>query len=97
MTEGEERLTVLDARVRWLDRYRRKLGITIAVLLAPMLFWSLAPGWPRAHGIALVSVLGIVTWWISETVLGVVLSAWETEANIIARDKGLPRATVVRK
>ena len=95
MPEGEERLSLLDTRIRWLDRSRRKLGIGIAVAVAPIIWFSLSPGWPRAHGIALVIALGIATWWIAEVVLGIVQSAWETEANMIARDRGLPRATVV--
>jgi hypothetical protein len=95
MIEGDDRLTRLDARVRWLDRYRRTVAISFAGALAPIIWFSLSPAWPRAHGIALVIALAVTAWWISEVVLGVVLSAWETEANMIARDKGLPRATVV--
>lgn len=97
MTEGEERLSLLDARIRWLDRYRRAAGIAVALVVAPIIWFSLAPGWPRAHGIALVTALGVAAWWCAEVALGVVQSTWETEANIIARDKGLPRATIVRR
>ena len=97
MTEGAERLSVLDARIRWLDRYRRLVGIGTAIALAPVIWFSLAPGWPRVHGLALVTALGVATWWFAEVVLGVVQSTWETEANMISRDRGLPRATIVRK
>ena len=97
MPEGEERLSLLDARIHWLDRYRRTLGIGTAVAVAPVIWFSLGPGWPRAHGFALVIALGIAAWWIAEVVLGVVQSAWETEAGMIARDRGLPRATVVSR
>ena len=88
-------MSLLDARIRWLDRYRRTLGIGIAFAVAPIIWFGLGPGWPRAHGFALVIALGVATWWIAELVLGVVLSAWETDANMIARERGLPRATVV--
>ena len=88
---------MLDARVRWLDRYRRSLGIGVAVVVAPIIWTSLGPGWPRAHGVALVIALGIAAWWVAEVVLGIVQSAWETELNMIARDRGLPRATVVTR
>jgi len=95
VTDGEERLSRLDARIRWLERYRRTVAIAVGVAVAPIIWFSLSPGWPRAHGLALVTALGIATWWVAEVVLGIVLSAWETEANIVARDKGLPRATVI--
>ncbi len=96
MAEGTERLSLLDARVRWLDRYRRVVGIGAGIALAPIIWFSLAPGWPRVHAGALVVALGVAAWWIAEVVLAWFTAMWETEANEIARDKGLPRATIVR-
>lgn len=97
MEYGDEQIDRLIAKARWLDQHRRRLGILAGLFVAPTVFLSLAPGWPRAHGIALVSALGIAAWWIAETIMGVVIATWETEANIIAKDKGLPRATLLTR
>jgi hypothetical protein len=97
MTEGPERLRLLETRVRWLDRYRRAVGICAALASAPLIWFSLAPGWPRAHAVGLVIALGVATWWLAEVVLAWFTALWETEANFIAREKGLPRAMIVKR
>ncbi len=96
MTQGPERIDQLAARVRWLDRYRRVVAIGIAMVLSPALLSALTDEWPRFFRGALFITGGAVLWWIVETVLAAATALFETEAEQLARDRGLPRA-IVRK
>lgn len=94
MTQGPERLDQLAARVRWLDRYRRLVAIGIAMILAPFLLGELTDQWPHAFRGALFVTAGAVMWWLVETALAAATALFETEAEQIARERGLPRAIV---
>ncbi len=96
MTEGPERIEQLADRVRWLDRYRRTLGVGAGVAGAPFISLGLSDDWPRVHMYALVVTMGFVVWLITEVVLACVTAAWETECDQLMRDRGLPRA-ILRK
>lgn len=96
MTHGPERLDQLAARVRWLDRYRRSVAVGLAMILAPLLLGRLTDDWPRFFRGALFTTGGVILWWLVETVLAAATAFYETEAERLARDRGLPRA-IVRK
>lgn len=92
MPHGPERITQLAARVRWLDRYRRIVAIGIAMILAPLLLSELTDQWPQFFRGAMYVSGGAILWWLVETVLAAATALFETEAEQLARDRGLPRA-----
>lgn len=96
MPHGPERIDQLAARVRWLDRYRRVVAIGVAMILAPLLLGEFTDDWPRFFRGALYMTGGAILWWIVETVLAAATALYETEAEQLARDRGLPKA-IVRK
>ena len=51
--------------------------------------------WPVA-GIV-TALLAAIVWWIIEAGFAWLLAMWETEHEQIARDRGLPRAELVRR
>ncbi len=95
------RIDRLTRRVRWLDRYRRRVAIAAAVIVAPILIAELdvvlGADWPLVHGVAMSVMLGIVVWWIVEVGLAAMVAVWETEADNLARANGLPRAEIHRR
>lgn len=94
------RIDQLAARVRWLDRYRRVLAISAATIVAPILIAQVAEvlgaDWPQIHATVLSVMLGVIVWWVIEVGLVYVTALWETEHDLLVRDRGLPRA-VLRK
>jgi len=96
----DPRVDSLAARVRWLDRYRRSLAIASATLAAPLLVAKLVDG-PGTDGLethltGLSLLLGIVVWWIFEIGLVYLTALWETEHDRLLRERGLPRAVLVK-
>lgn len=95
-----ERIEVLGRRVRWLDRYRRRLAVgTVALLVPPCLrelTRFLGADWPQAHVTMLVLMAAVIGWWLLEVALAWVAAIWETELDHLVRDRGLPRAIVRR-
>ena len=94
MQDGPERLDQLAARVRWLDRYRRLVAIGVALILAPLLLAELVDAYPQWFRGAVYVSGGAIVWWLAETVLAAATALFETEAEQLARDRGLPRATL---
>ena len=90
------RIETLAARVRWLDRYRRSVALTAAIVIAPFLIAELAgvlgADWPEMHATLLSLMLGVIVWWIIEVGLVYLTALWETEHERLVRDRGLPRA-----
>jgi len=97
----DDRADVLVRRVRWLDRYRRWVAIAGASALAlTMMFatsWILGRDWPVFHARLLAIMVGVITWWLIEVGLAWVTALWETEADRMLRDRGLPPMRVIRK
>ncbi len=97
---GHDRVDQLAARVCWLDRYRRLLAIAAAAILAPVLIAQVADvlgaDWPQIHATVLSVMLGVIVWWVVEVGLVYITALWETEHDLLLRDRGLPRA-VLRK
>jgi len=95
------RVDQLAARVRWLDRYRRMLAISAATLVAPILIAQVAgvlgADWPQIHATVLSVMLGVIVWWVVEVGLVYVTALWETEHDHLLRDRGLPRAMLLRR
>jgi uncharacterized membrane-anchored protein YitT (DUF2179 family) len=95
-----QRVEQLAARVRWLDRYRRIVAISAATMIAPILIAQVAgvlgADWPQIHATILSVMLGVIVWWIVEVGLVYVTALWETEHDRMVRDRGLPRAVVLR-
>jgi hypothetical protein len=95
-----QRVEQLAARVRWLDRYRRIVAISAATVIAPILIAQVAgvlgADWPQIHATILSVMLGVIVWWIVEVGLVYVTALWETEHDRLVRDRGLPRAVVLR-
>jgi hypothetical protein len=87
----------LARRVHWLDRYRRWVAIGIVLVLAPLLWTTLAESFGTHYSIVLGSALLLGLWAILEVVFAYITAVWETEHNAIARSQGLPRAIVHRK
>lgn len=87
-----DRLAVLAARVVWLDRYRRAIAITLAFALFVLITYELG----FLGGV--VSVLFCwAVWWLVEVALAWLTAFWETEHAQLTRDRGLPRAELVRR
>jgi polyferredoxin len=95
----DDRAEVLARRVRWLDRYRRRIAITAAVTLAlTMMFatsWVLGAEWPVFHARLLAGMVGVIAWWLVEVALAWITALWETQADRLLRDRGLPPMRVV--
>lgn len=96
-----DRISVLEARVVWLDRYRRSLAVAVAALLFALIAYELVTflgaEWPRFMGISVSVLVSIAIWWIVEVALAWLTAFWETEHAILLRDRGLPRAELVRR
>jgi hypothetical protein len=94
-----DRADVLVRRVRWLDRYRRSLAIASALVLAAIMIfassWLLGADWPVFHARLLSIMVGTIAWWLIEVGLAWITALWETEADRILRDRGLPPMRVV--
>ena len=96
----QQRVDQLAARVRWLDRYRRIVAISAATMIAPILIAQVAAvlgaDWPQIHATVLSVMLGVIVWWIIEVGLVYVTALWETEHDRLVRDRGIPRAVLLR-
>jgi hypothetical protein len=94
------RVDQLAARVRWLDRYRRFMAISAAAVIAPVLIAQVAgvlgADWPQIHATVLSVMLGVIVWWVIEVGLVYVTALWETEHDRLLRERGLPRAILLR-
>ena len=93
-----DRLELLARRVRWLDRYRRKLAVLAALVLSPLAIAWLARDlngeWNR--GLTLTAgVIAPVTWWIAELAFAWRAASWETEHAQLSRERGLPKAELI--
>src|SRR5262245_10501804 len=95
-----QRVEKLAARVRWLDRYRRWVALAATIVIAPLLLSEvgdvLGVDWPEMHATLLSLMVGVIVWWTIEVGLIYVTALWETEHDRLVRDRGLPRAVVVR-
>ena len=89
----------LGRRVRWLDRYRRSIAVTVAVLFVPlcivMLPRWLGSEWPEAHVWMMSVCASVITWWVVEVALAWQAALWETEYDRLRHDRGLPPARVI--
>ncbi len=98
---SDDRAEVLVRRVRWLDRYRRWIAVAAAVVLAgTMAFatsWILGRDWPVFHARLLAIMVGVIAWWLIEVGLAWITALWETEADQLLRDRGLPPMRVVKR
>lgn len=98
---SDDRADVLAARVRWLDRHRRRVAIAVALSLAltAIVFthWIFGPDWPAFHARLVAVMGGVITWWIVEVALAWVTAIWETEADRLRSDRGLPPMRVVKR
>jgi hypothetical protein len=96
---SDERIDIVTARVRWLDRYRRVLAIIAAAIVAPMAFArfaaALGADWPAIHGVALSVVVGLVAWLSVEVALAWVTAVWETEGACLMRAKRMPPRAIL--
>jgi len=98
---SDDRAEMLASRVRWLDRYRRRIAIAAAAALAlSMMFatsWVLGPEWPVFHARLLAIMVGVIAWWLVEVALAWITALWETEADRLLRDRGLPPMRIVTR
>ena len=96
-----DRADVLAARVRWLDQHRRHVAVAVAFLLAltAIVFtrWIFGPDWPTFHARLVAVMGGVITWWIVEVALAWITAIWETEADRLRSDRGLPPMRVVKR
>ena len=86
--------------MRWFDRYRHAIAVAIAagvvvagVVLVPR---ALGPDWPVFHARLMAIVGGIALGFAIEIGLAGALAVWEVEHDRLIRDRGLPRAELVR-
>jgi hypothetical protein len=91
---------LLAARVRWLDRHRRMVALAVAMMIAPFMIAQVADvlgaDWPRLHATVLAVMLGVIVWWVVEVGLVYLTALWETEHARLVRDRGLPRAVLLK-
>jgi hypothetical protein len=98
VTSREEQL---GRRVRWLDRYRRSIAVTCALVFGPYCFVEmgrlLGSQWPEAHLWLLTICASMITWWVVEVALAWQTAVWETQYDRLRGERGLPAARVVRR
>ena len=96
-----ERMDVLAARTRWLERHRRVIAIPVAIVLwfAIASQLSLLFGGDGISAVSLVvSVMpAVVCWWLIETAFAWMMAAWEVEHDKLGRSLGLPQARLLRR
>jgi hypothetical protein len=95
-----ERIDVLAARTRWLERYRRSIAVPLGFVL-----WFVIAGQLSllfgGDGINMLSLVvsvmpAVVCWWLVETMFAWMMATWEFEHDKLARDLGLPQARLLR-
>jgi len=95
------RIRRLTARVRWFDRHRRLVAISLALVISPLVVDTfddaLGAGWPLVHSVGIAVMLGVAVWWIAEVIFAWMLALWETECDDLTRNAGLPRAELIRR
>jgi membrane protein YdbS with pleckstrin-like domain len=96
-----DRADELAARVRWLDQHRRHVAIAVALVLAVLAtvftHWIFGPDWPAFHARLVAVMGGVITWWIVEVALAWITAIWETQADRLRNDRGLPPMRVVKR
>ena len=97
----EDRADVLVRRVRWLDQHRRHAAIAVAFFVALTLTafskWIFGPDWPMFHARMVAVMAGVITWWIVEVALAWIAALWETEADRLRNERGLPPMRVIKR
>ena len=95
------RLDTLARRVRWLDRLRRALSVVLAlvvwIIVSRKLAAYFAMQWPDVVIVVVTALAAAIAWWIIEAGFVWLLAMWETEHDRISRDRGLPRAELLRR
>lgn len=93
------RIQRLARRVGWLDRYRRAIAVTIALVLSIVMISelreALGSDWPEMHATLLGIMLGAIVWCLAEIGLAWITALWETECHRLMRQGQLPAARVV--
>jgi len=101
MSPCDDRAEVLARRVCWLDLHRRHTAIAVAFILALTIVigskWIFGPEWPLFHARLLAVMAGVITWWIVEVALAWITALWETEADRLRNERGLPPMRVVKR
>ena len=105
----ERELQRLDRRINWLARSRRTLSVVSAAIVSLLVVtsytgWSFA-SWPDGFAFAVALtfalfawyIVGLLTWYAIEALLGSLIALWETDYSTLTRRPGLPRAEVVRR
>lgn len=97
----DDRAEVLARRVRWLDAHRRHAAICVALALALTLTvftrWIFGADWPLFHARLVAVMAGVITWWIVEVALAWFTALWETEADRLRNERGLPPMRVIKR
>jgi hypothetical protein len=95
------RVDQLARRVRWFDRHRHSIAVWIAFGTGLVGLWlvprAFGPDWPVFHARLMAIVLGFVLGFAIEIGLAGALAVWEVEHDRIVRDRGLPRAQLLRR
>ena len=96
-----DRADELARRVRWLDAHRRRVAIVVAFLLALTLVafarWIFGADWPMFHARMVAIMAGVITWWVVEVALAWITALWETEADRLRSERGLPPMRIVKR
>jgi hypothetical protein len=94
------RVDQLARRVRWLDRHRRLLAVTVAfvffIVVSRELSAMFEAPWPNVLLGGATFLFAVGAWWIAEVGLAWLTAVWETEHAHIVRNRGLPSARLVR-
>lgn len=96
-----ERIAVLEKRVRWLDGHRRAISIVLAVIVWFLLSREIAAmflsDWPGILPALVGALFAAAVWWFIEIGFAWMIAMWETEHEQLTRDRGLPRAQLLRR
>ncbi len=101
MSDAAQRIERLAARVRWCDRHRRAIAITLAFMISPAVMFKLEAilggSWRMGAVLFPMVMLGFVVWWAIEALFALQMALWETEHDRLSRDLGLPTARLVTR
>lgn len=100
MTDDDaRRLEALARRVRWLDFWRKPIGVVVGLVVFVVVLRATQGRFEPAYVVsATFSVFGgLAAWWVAEVVMAWFAAVWETRHDALAQGEGLPVAQLLTR